>query len=44
MFDDLSPWTWVAAAWLQLLIAYGGYLAYLRGRAERVRRFEEETE
>ena len=43
MFDELSPWTWVAAAWAQLAIAYGGYFWYLRGRAERVRSFEEDT-
>ena len=36
MFDDLNPWTWVAVAWLELLVAYGGYLLYLRGRAKRL--------
>ena len=39
MFADLNPWTWVVIAWLELLLAYGGYLLYLRNRA---RRLEEE--
>lgn len=39
MFDNWGPWTWVTIAWLELLVAYGGYLLYLRGRA---RRLEEE--
>lgn len=34
MFDNLSPWFWIAAAWLQLVIAYGGYMIYL-ARHER---------
>lgn len=36
MFDDWSPWTWVALSWLELLVAYGGYLLYLRSRAKRL--------
>ena len=36
MFENLSNWTWVAIAWLQLLVAYGGYLLYLRNRARRL--------
>ena len=39
MFDNWGDWTWVAVAWLQLVVAYGGYLLYLRSRA---RRLEEE--
>ncbi|MEX2501042.1 MAG: hypothetical protein WD336_01590 [Trueperaceae bacterium] len=42
MFDGLHPWFWVTFAWLQLLVAYGGYLWYLRGRAQRLQRREEE--
>lgn len=37
MFDNLSPWTWIAAAWLQLVIAYGGYLIYLAWRARQAK-------
>jgi hypothetical protein len=36
VFDGWSAWTWVAIAWLQLLLAYGGYLAYLGWRRRRV--------
>ena len=36
MFDDLGPWFWIGAAWLQLLIAYGGYWLYLRGKARKL--------
>lgn len=35
MFSGWSPWTWVIVAWLQLVVAYGGYLLYLRWRAGR---------
>lgn len=43
MFDNWTAWTWVAAAWIQLVLAYGGYLIYLRWRAARLGREEEET-
>ena len=36
MFDGLNQWTWVVIAWLELLLAYGGYLLYLRARAKRL--------
>lgn len=38
MFENLSAWQWVALAWIQLAIAYGGYLLYLRGRRRRLER------
>lgn len=37
MFDSLGHWGWVAIAWAELLIAYGGYLFYLNWRSRRVR-------
>ncbi len=36
MFDALGPWAWVAFAWTQLLVTYGGYQLYLRRRAKRL--------
>lgn len=36
MFENLPQWAWVVAAWLELLVAYGGYLLYLRARARRL--------
>lgn len=36
MFDSWSAWAWIAAAWFELILAYGGYLLYLRWRAKRV--------
>ena len=36
MFDTMSQWTWVAIAWLQVLLAYGGYLVYLSWRRRRL--------
>lgn len=36
MFESLTAWQWVAAAWLQLAVAYGGYLVYLAVRRRRV--------
>lgn len=36
MFENLPQWAWVAAAWLELLVAYLGYLLYLRARARRL--------
>lgn len=42
--SELSPWAWIAAAWLELALAYGGYLVYLRRRRARLeRRAEEEA-
>lgn len=43
MFDAWGPWAWVAAAWLELVVAYGGYLIYLGWRRKRARREEEEA-
>lgn len=40
MFDSWNQWTWVAIAWLQLVVAYGGYLAYLDWRRRRLLRDE----
>lgn len=37
MFSDWSPWTWVFAAWVELVLAYGGYLLYLNWRSRRGR-------
>ena len=31
----MSSWGWVAIAWIELVLAYGGYLLYLRWRARR---------
>ena len=42
MFDGWSAWTWVAVAWIELVIAYGGYLIYLRWRQARLSREEDE--
>lgn len=42
MFDAWGPWAWVAAAWLELAVAYGGYLIYLGWRRSRARREEEQ--
>ncbi len=36
MFDSMSQWTWVAIAWSQVLLAYGGYLVYLAWRRRRL--------
>ena len=41
MFDGWSTWTWVAVAWLELVVAYGGYLIYLGWRERRARREED---
>jgi hypothetical protein len=37
VFDNLSNWTWVALAYAQVVLAYAGYLAYLRWRERRLR-------
>jgi hypothetical protein len=36
VFESMSQWTWVAVAWAQVLLAYGGYLAYLGWRRRRL--------
>jgi hypothetical protein len=36
VFEAWSPWTWVAIAWLELVVAYGGYLVYLDRRRRRL--------
>ena len=36
MFDQWSAWTWVAVAWLELVLAYGAYLAYLGWRRRKL--------
>lgn len=36
MFDNWSHWTWVTVAWIELLLAYGGYLVYLNWRRRRL--------
>lgn len=36
MFDGWSQWTWVTVAWLELVLAYGGYLTYLGWRRRRL--------
>lgn len=41
MFDGWSAWTWVTVAWLELAVAYGGYVIYLRWRDRRARREED---
>jgi hypothetical protein len=38
VFEGWSPWTWVSIAWSQLLLAYGGYLAYLGWRRRQLLR------
>jgi hypothetical protein len=38
VFDSWSQWTWVTIAWLQLVFAYGGYLAYLGWRRRQLLR------
>jgi hypothetical protein len=38
VFDSWNQWTWVTIAWLQLLVAYGGYLAYLGWRQRQLLR------
>ena len=32
LFNSWGPWAWVALAWAQLFITYGGYQLYLRRR------------
>jgi hypothetical protein len=40
VFDSWNQWTWVTVAWLQLVVAYGGYLAYLGWRGRQLLRNE----
>ena len=42
MFESWNAWTWVIVAWLQLVVAYGGYAGYLAWRARRATREEGE--
>ena len=42
MFESWGAWSWVTVAWLELVVAYGGYLAYLGWRARRLGRDEDE--
>lgn len=44
VFDDLTQWQWVALAWLQLAVVYGGYLLYLALRRRRLERERAELE
>lgn len=41
MFDNLSAWTWITIAWLQLVVAFGGYLAYLAWRVRKAKAGDE---
>jgi len=36
VFEGWSHWTWVTIAWGQVVLAYGGYLAYLGWRKRRL--------
>ena len=36
MFDGWTQWTWVTIAWLELVLAYGAYLAYLGWRRRKL--------
>jgi hypothetical protein len=36
VFEGWSHWTWVSIAWAQVVLAYGGYLAYLGWRKRRL--------
>lgn len=40
--SELPNWFWVGAAWLELALAYGGYLLYLARRRRRLERAGEE--
>lgn len=35
-FDSWGPWAWVAFAWAQLFITYGGYQLYLWRRLKKL--------
>lgn len=36
MFDSWNHWTWVSVAWIELIVAYGGYLVYLGWRRRKL--------
>lgn len=36
MFENWSHWTWVTVAWLEVVLAYAGYLTYLGWRRRRL--------
>ncbi len=36
LFGSWGPWAWVALAWAQLFVTYGGYQLYLRRRAKKL--------
>jgi len=38
VFEGWSHWTWVAIAWGEVVLAYGGYLAYLGWRKRQLLR------
>ncbi len=40
MFDSWTQWTWVGVAWLEVVLAYTGYLTYLNWRRRRLERDE----
>lgn len=42
MFNSITPWGWVAIAYGQLVLAYAGYVLYLRWRERRVTRREDD--
>lgn len=37
MFDNISQWGWVAFAWIEVILAYIGYLMYLNWRAKKLK-------
>lgn len=37
MFANLTHWQWVAVAWLEVIVVYGGYLFYLRWRERQAK-------
>lgn len=37
MFDNVPTWGWVAVAWLELVLAYGGYMFYINWRQKRLK-------
>lgn len=37
MFDTVSQWGWVSFAWLEVVLAYLGYLLYLNWRSKRLK-------
>lgn len=40
MFETWTHWTWVSVAWIELVLAFAGYLAYLGWRRRRLQRDE----